>query len=81
MINHQHTKNMIDSYERSFGTNEFLKLCISNIQKILIAEEVTSEQRLDEGIRSEITMDILKRARESKNTADDDLNDNIHCTP
>jgi len=63
MINKTHTRNMVESYENSFGTEALLKICISNIHKILVEKGVITEQKLVDRIRMEITSDIAKIAK------------------
>jgi len=65
-MDESHTKNMVETYERSFGTEAFLKLCISNIHKILVEKEIITEERLSETMRMEISFDIQKRVTEHK---------------
>jgi len=54
---------MVESYENSFGTEALLKICISNIHKILVEKGVITEQKLVDRIRMEITSDIAKIAK------------------
>jgi hypothetical protein len=55
---------MINSFEKSFGSEAFLKLCISNIHKILVEKKIITEEQLDDKIRLELTFDVGARAAE-----------------
>lgn len=61
----EHTKNMVETYEKSFGTEALFKLCLSNIHRVLIGKNIISEKRLKDLLRLEIEVDIRKRANEA----------------